>query len=606
MGSGWNAVIDLLAPPDPMTKRQRRALLAATLITAVTRVWGLAHSPWDWDEILFSLALRHYDVASHHPHPPGFPLFIAAAKLFTLMSVSDFHALQAVNLAAGVLLLPAMVFFCRELRLGFRTSLIAALLLAFFPNVWFFGETAFSDVPSVFLVVFACGLLLRGCRSDSAFLGGAVVLACAGAMRPQNLVIGFAPALIAAWFRVRQRRFAIVAAAVIALVTIVVVSFGIAALETGGWDRYSEALRAHQQYITATDSFRNPNRPPLHHLLDDFFVRPYHAPLINVLVTVFVLLSLFVSLVRRRWPVLIAVAAFSPFCLAAWLVLDHFSASRFSIGYAPMMAVLAADGIALLSFRKAWIEWSAGLALAALMLVWTVPAIDLPRRSDSPPVQAMTWIRTHVDPKASVIYAHESMGPYTEYFLDAYRLIWTLDGPAVVRLDPSPAWYLREGPGSRAGSVNFAWPGGRLWDVARRRYFEVSLVPLRGEARFDDGWYDAETTRSGVWRWMSGHATIELPPIDGKARLRLRVFVPVNVMESPPAIVVRVNGTVIAAVKARTAFVDVVQDFATGAGSHVVAIETDHVVNPLRAHLSADPRDLGLRLDLLEWIALER
>ena len=483
LGPGWNAVIDLLAPPDPMTTRQKRALLIATLITAATRVWGLARSPWDWDEILFSLALRHYDVASHHPHPPGFPLFIAAAKLFTLMGVSDFHALQAVNLAAGVLLVPATFFFCRELRLSFSTSLIAALLLAFFPNVWFFGETAFSDVPSVVLVVFACGLLLRGCRSDSAFVGGAIALACAGAMRPQNLVIGFAPALIAAWFRVRQRRFTIVVAAVIALVTIVAVSFGIAALETGGWERYSEALRAHQQYITATDSFRNPNRPPLHHLLDDFFVRPYHAPLINVLVTVFVLLSLFVSLVRRRWPVLIAVAAFSPFCLAAWLVLDHFSASRFSIGYAPMIAMLAADGLALLSFRKAWIEWSAGLALAALMFVWTVPAIDLPRRSDSPPVQAMTWVRSHVDPKTSVIYAHESMGPYTEYFLAAYRVNWTLDGPAVARLDPSPAWYLREGSSSRAGSVNFAWPRGRrgTWRAAatsRSRSFRCEVRPV--------------------------------------------------------------------------------------------------------------------------------
>ncbi|HEX7421580.1 MAG TPA: hypothetical protein VF505_16940, partial [Thermoanaerobaculia bacterium] len=85
-------MIDLLAAPDPMSASEKRALLIATLITAATRVWGLARSPWDWDEILFSLALRHYDVALHHPHPPGFPLFIAAAKLFTLMGVSDFHA----------------------------------------------------------------------------------------------------------------------------------------------------------------------------------------------------------------------------------------------------------------------------------------------------------------------------------------------------------------------------------------------------------------------------------------------------------------------------------------------------------------------------------
>ena len=606
MGSGWNVVIDFLVVPEPLTTSQKRVLTVATLITAVTRVWGLARSPWDWDEILFSLALRHYDVALHHPHPPGFPLFIAAAKLFALTGLSGFHALQAVNLVAGALLVPAMVFFCRELRLGFSTSLIAALFLAFFPNVWFFGETAFSDVPSVVLVVFACALLLRGCRSDGAFLGGAIALASAGAMRPQNLVIGIAPALIAAWFRLRQRRFAIVATAAIVLVAIVGISFGVAALETGGWQRYSEALLAHQQYITATDSFRNPDRPPLHHLLDDFFVRPYHAPLINVCVTAFVLVSLFVSLVRRRRSVLIAVAAFSPFCLAAWLVLDHFSASRFSIGYAPMIAVLAADGVALVSFRKEWLVRAIGLALTGLMFVWTVPAIDLPRRSDSPPMQAIHWIRAHVDPKASVIYAHESMGPYTEYFLDRYRVEWTLDGPAVARLDPAPAWYLREGATNRAGSTNFAWPHGRAWDVARRRYFEVSLLPLLGQARFGDGWYDPETTRSGVWRWMAGHATIELPPIDGKARLRMRLFVPLNVMKSPPSIVVRVNGTIIAAVKARTAFIEVVQDFDAAAGGRVVDIETDRVVNPLREHLTGDPRDLGARLDRLEWIALER
>lgn len=595
---------DLLAAPERWTRREWLAVWVATLITALTRAWGLALSPWDWDEILFLLGLRHYDVALHHPHPPGFPLFIAAAKIFTSFGVSDFHALQALNLIAGMLLIPAAVFLCRELRLGFSTSLMAALFLAFFPNVWFFGETAFSDVPSMVLVVVACALLLRGCRHDAAFFAGAVVLAVSVGMRPQNLAIGFAPALIATWFRARKRRFATIAAGIIAAAAIVLVSYGMAALETGGWDRYSEALRAHQKYISETDSFRNPNRPPLHHLLDDFFVRPYHAPLINFCVTAFALISLGVSLVRRRWPVLIIVAAFWPFCLVAWLALDHFSASRFSIGYAPMIAVLAADGVALVSVRRERLVWALGLALTAVMAVWTVPAVDLPRRSVSPPVQALEWIRTHVDPKTTVIYADEPVHPYTEYFLDRYRVQWALDGPPVARLDPRTAWYLKEGSSNGAGALNFAWPRGRCWNVARRRYFEVSVEPLTATARFGAGWYGEEITRTASWRWMSQRGSIELAPIAGKARLRLRMFVPLHVMKSPPSIVVRVDGTVIAAVTARTPFVEVVHDFAPRSGAHTIAIETDRVVNPLAEHISGDSRDLGVRLDRLEWIAV--
>ncbi|HSP13239.1 MAG TPA: hypothetical protein VLV78_00645 [Thermoanaerobaculia bacterium] len=591
-----------------MTRREHIVLWAATLVTAVTRAWSLARSPWDWDEILFSLALRHYDVALHHPHPPGFPLFIAAAKILQAAGLSDFRSLQMLNLIAGLFLVPAMFFFCRELGLRFRTSLIAALFLAFFPNVWFFGETAFSDVPSIVLVAFACGLLLRGRRSDVAYIGGAIALAVAGGFRPQNLLIGLAPALMATWDRGKERRWPAIAAAIIAGGAIVAGSYAAAAFATGGWERYSEAVRAHQQYITQTDSFRSPTRPPLHHLLDDFFVRPYHAPLINFTITAVALLSFAASLVRRRVPLLIAVAAFAPFCLAAWLFLDHFSASRFSIGYAPLIAILAADGVAIIAdlAKRDAIEWAVGLAVTILMFVWTVPAIDLPRRSDSPPVQAIEWVRTHVPPSNSVIYVHESLGPFVEYFLPDYHVEWTLEGPSAARLDPAPSWYMREGTIDRKGAINFAWPHDRAWNVARRRYFEAGVLPLSGEARFDDGWYGPEVTKKSAWRWMAGHGGIELPAIEGKARLRLRFFVPLHVMHTAPTIVIRMNGLTIATIAAHQPFIDFVRDFDPAAGAPTLDLSTNVVVNPLREHLGGDERDLGVRLDELEWTAIEK
>src|SRR5258708_16836680 len=135
---------DLTRPPEPLTPLQTRAALVVAVVVGVTRWPALSRTLWDWDESLFMVALRHYDVAAYHPHPPGFPLFIAAAKLFTFAGLDDFHALQAVNLLAGTAIVPVMFFLGRELRAGVQLSITSAVFLAFFPNVWVYGGTAFS------------------------------------------------------------------------------------------------------------------------------------------------------------------------------------------------------------------------------------------------------------------------------------------------------------------------------------------------------------------------------------------------------------------------------------------------------------------------------
>ncbi|HZW53350.1 MAG TPA: hypothetical protein VFF00_04900, partial [Candidatus Elarobacter sp.] len=172
--------------------RERWVVIAATVATAISRVFALARTPWDWDELLFMHALDHYDVAAHHPHPPGFPLYILAAKIIRKFGFGDFHALQALSFLAAILIVPAMYFLCRTLGMRFITSLGAALILAFFPNVWFYGGGAFSDVPSMVLVIVAVALLLRG-----DLLLGATALAIAAGFRPQNLLIGLVPLAMA-------------------------------------------------------------------------------------------------------------------------------------------------------------------------------------------------------------------------------------------------------------------------------------------------------------------------------------------------------------------------------------------------------------------------
>src|SRR2546428_3211011 len=232
-------------PPAPLTRGQRIALLVITLIVALTRWFALSRTLWDWDEALFVNAMRHFDGRQHHPHPPGFPLFIATAKLLRLVIPDDFHALQGVNFLAAVALVPVMFFFCRELRASFNTSIIAALFLAFFPNVWFYGGTAFSDVPAIVLALLSAALFLRGCRSVPSLLLAAAVLGIAVAYRPQNLLVAIPPAAMAAAFQLRARRWAAVVVAALIVVAIVGVSHGATADLSGGRRAYRGTPGAH-------------------------------------------------------------------------------------------------------------------------------------------------------------------------------------------------------------------------------------------------------------------------------------------------------------------------------------------------------------------------
>ena len=450
-------------PPRPLTRREWWIVAAATLLGAVSRFVTIARAPWDWDEFLFLLAIDHFDVAKHHPHPPGFPLFIAGGKLLRSVGFDNFHALQTMSVVAAMAIVPAMFFLCRELRMRFTTSIAAALLLAFFPNVWFFGGTAFSDVPSMTLIIITIALLLAGCRDPRAYVAGAVLLGIAAGFRPQNLLIGAVPFLMTAIVRCRGPLRALCVSAVkgfVPLILIIAISYGAAASLTG-WKPYAETMHNHSRFILSTDSFLAPHRPSMWKVFLAFFVKPYRAPAINALVTLFAVISIAISIIRRRWHVVFAVASFAPFCFFAWLMLDRLSTGRFSIGYAPLMALLVADGIRL-AMRSDAAEGIAAAVVIAVMIAWAWPAFANLRGSVSPPAAAAEWIRRHVDPKTSAIYVDDGMDATAQWYLPEYRR------------DPAAAYQLREGRIS--GAVTFAHPRDRLWKIVRRRYFEVSVV----------------------------------------------------------------------------------------------------------------------------------
>lgn len=603
---------DLQAAPEPLSTLQKRVLFVLAALVTVGRLLAVACSPWDWDEIQFSHAVRDYDVFTHQPHPPGFPLFIALARVIHLSGLDEFRSLQVITVAGALALFPAMLFLGRELRLPFATNVIASLLLVHLPNVWFFGGTAFSDVPSLTLVIAAGALLLRGCRSRDAYLTGALLLGIAAGFRTQNLLIGLAPAVIATWCRVRVSRSVVqpLVACVLGGASIVI-AYGGAAVATGGWERYSEAVSAHRAYIATIDSFRSAERPHLRGLLEDVFVRPYRAGMLNNAIGVFALAGLIAGAARRSFRVAVTLAMFLPFALAGWLMLDHHSMSRFSVAWSPMISLLAAYGITMLAAVIARpVAWSraadviAGLAAAWLVahaIVWTMPALNQVRRNASPPARALEWITTQV-PEGTRIYVHSSMVPYGRFFLSDYEVVRFDDVPPVSAA--GGGWVLQEGAIATYGARTFTYRRNNLWRVARKRYFEVSVVPKESLVQFGDGWYDEESHAGSNWRWMGRRSVALLARTDGEARLQLRLGVPLEALAETPTITISMNGQALERFVADDPAVMreyVVRPRSEGANELVV--ETSQVVDPRSGAIPGESRTLGLRLDSLRWVS---
>jgi hypothetical protein len=595
-------MLDLTLPPQPLARHQRVVFWIAAAVCALSRFAALACSLWDWDEALFCLGLRAYDVTSHHPHPPGFPIYIAAAKIARVFTHDDFRALQTVNLVAAMLLFPAVFLLARELRMRLETSLVAGLLCAFLPNVWFFGGTAFSDVPSIVLVVFAAAMLFRGCRDANAYLIGAFLLALACGIRPQNILVGLVPGVVATWYRARTSFRDVLFAALIGAAT-VALAFGSAIHATGTWQQFMESVRTHGDYIARVDSWRAPGRPPLWRLFAPFFLQQYQFRPLSIVMSIFVVVSAIGAIRQRDRAVLLAFLTFAPFAFLAWLMLDRFSINRFSIGYCPMFALLAADGIARAARHRARLELAIGLLIAGGFAAWTWPALTTVRRELSPPAQAMQTIRERLDRRRDHLFVAFGMVPFMEYFNPYFPFQRVNDEHALpLSIAGRRPWLVAEVDPDAPRGVTFRRERGHLWNITRRHYFAVSLEPLRDVARFGAGWYPPEREGAEEWRWMAGHSVTELPPVDGTAHLHLDLEIPGETLPLHPTLTVTINGTIVDRFRPTESRLARDYDVQLAPGTpNVLELDVDRTVNPARAHTSEDNRDLGLLVRSISW-----
>ena len=154
----------------------------------VSRLPFRARIPYGLDSIQFVLAVDHFDVRLHQPHPPGYFLFVLMGKISNFLFHDPNLSYVALNVGFSVLAVWLIYLLGREL-FGIESGWWAALLAATSPVIWFHGEVALSNMMDCFLVCLTALLCWRASQGNLHAAGlAAVSLGLAGGVRQNSLV----------------------------------------------------------------------------------------------------------------------------------------------------------------------------------------------------------------------------------------------------------------------------------------------------------------------------------------------------------------------------------------------------------------------------------
>jgi hypothetical protein len=165
----------------------------ATIVFIVTlALYFFTRSPGldEWDSVQFAMGVRAFDMWKHHPHPPGYPLFILfgwlADRLFGVGPVLSLHFASAAGGAAFV----AVWFLIIRSQFTERLAWWVTISLALTPEVWMNATKVLTDPPAAaFLSAeILAAIYYRERRSSTTLLGTSLLGAIAVGIRPQLIL----------------------------------------------------------------------------------------------------------------------------------------------------------------------------------------------------------------------------------------------------------------------------------------------------------------------------------------------------------------------------------------------------------------------------------
>jgi Protein of unknown function (DUF2723) len=487
----------------------RRVVIALAALSLAAHLAYLPPTLEDLDSVNFALGVRHFDVAQHQPHPPGYPVFIALGKIGTAtlrmigVSAAEVRGLAIWSaLAAAALPLLLFALFRRinggdDVRAG-----IAAAIAACCPLFWFSGVRPLSDMAGLAAACAALAALAstipRGSvalanseqrpfdtaqgrpeRAEGRAASSDVAPAIAGAFL-SGLAIGFRsqmalltlPFLVAVIVTERRRWLPLVGAAVagVAIWAIPLI------ILSGGPAGYIHALRSQ-----AGEDFSGVVMLWTHHTpraaLAAFlqtFVRPWDSPVLAGVVLALAGGGLLTLALYARKTLILLLVMFGPYALFH-LVFQETVTIRYALPLVPLFAYLAADLIAgAESFTSAIVT----VAIAAMGFSAAFPATVAFARTPSPVFGLLSEMRLlHARGGDPLVAMHRRV--FTES-----RRARVYDGDVPGKLLPTPRDY-------EWLELTRAWLEGyqgETWFVADPRRTDLALI-------------DREHTRTRQYRW---------------------------------------------------------------------------------------------------------
>jgi hypothetical protein len=500
---------------------------AGAVVVLLTRLYSLPRTPWELDEFHFIAGVRDFDPSKYHPHPPGYPLFIALGKLFNLVTHDPFFALVAVSVVSCVIGFLALAAAFRHYIDDESAAVAAALLFYLSAGMLVHSPLALTDAATLMFLALAFAAMSRFPEEGTDRRAMLVGVWCAAAIgvRPQ-ICIPLLPAFIAALWLMRDRsdaeahskfrnRRALIALGALAFVCLM---WFLPLMDAAGGPAGLQAYELKQaQYFAEHDAALSRGALGYGAIVARFIAHPWGSKYVALPLLLFAAIGLpaFVRGFRKgSLPLVIFCAVHILFALVA---MDPADGVRYALPSMTIFALLASLGAASIgrTVQLPGVPWLFAAILGAGSWIYVSPIVKLRTGGPSPVAQAAAFANAHYGPDTVIAY-DLALREQTAWLMPRFAA-----QPIDVALSKyydaaeTPMVLFADGGSKAAEAKVFAWPGSDAYGkLTRNKYLEVTLDPIRPAERYlpVHGVYANERTNAGEeWRWLAREAVIRLP-----------------------------------------------------------------------------------------------